>query len=116
MAISSPTPVYLVELNDPHLGTFERADVSRFLENAIETVLKHLTEFMEPVEAQVTVDPESQELAGIVFYTEEGEAIAVIRPYYLDREVRECLHDGICRAAGGALSKLEKNLNRTFKR
>jgi hypothetical protein len=115
MANSSPAPVYLVELNDPHLGTFVRADVSRFLENALETVFKHLQDFLEPVEAQVSIDPASQELAGIVFYTEEGEAISVIRPYYLDREPYECQHKGISLAPAIALPKLEKHLNRIFK-
>jgi hypothetical protein len=116
MAISPTLPVYLVEVMDPHLATHERVDVTRFLENALETVFKHLVDFNEPVEAQVTIDPESQELAGIVFFNEEGEPISVIRPYYLARESSECEHEDIRNVAAGALPRLEKNLNRIFKR
>jgi hypothetical protein len=101
---------------DPHLATLERVDVTRFLENAIDTVLKHLADFTEPVEAQVTIDTQSQDLAGIIIFNEACEPISVIRPYYLDREESECEHPEICRAAVESLQKLEKNLNRIFKR
>jgi len=116
MASTSPPPVYLIELNDPHLTTFDKADVTLFLENAIQTVLTHLADFAEPVEAQVTVDAESGDLAGIVFFTEEAAVIAVIRPFYLHREESECIDPEILRAAAGKLSGLEKNLNRIFER
>jgi hypothetical protein len=116
MAANSPPPVYLVELLDPHLVTHQKSDVSRFLQNAIGTVHKHLEEFAEPVTVEVQVDIASGEMAGIVFFTEEEEAIAVIRPYYLDREDVECTNPDIVKAAEGPLSKLEKLLNRTFER
>lgn len=117
MAPLSPIPpVYVVELMDPHLATHHSLDATLFLENAIETVFKHLADFAEPVEAQVTIDEASGELAGILFFTEEAELISVIRPYYLNREESECQHPDICRMAAGALPKLEKNLNRIFKR
>jgi hypothetical protein len=116
MATTPNPPVYLVELLDPHLVSHDRVDITRFLENAIETVFKHLADFAEPVEAQVTIDAGSRELAGILFFNEEGEAISVIRPYYLDRESVECESEEICRIAAEPLAKLEKNLNRIFKR
>lgn len=116
MASNSPPPVYLVELHDPHLTTFDKADVTVFLENAIQAVFDHLTDFAEPVEAQVTIDVESGDLAGIVFYTEEAAAIAVIRPFYLHREESECTDAEILHAAAGKLSGLEKTLNRIFER
>jgi hypothetical protein len=116
MAPTSNPPVYLVELMDPHLATLEKVDVTRFLENAIETVYSHLADFSEPIEAQVTVDAASQDLAGIIFFNEESEVIAVIRPYYLDREFSECESEEIRRIVAEPQSKLEKNLNRIFKR
>lgn len=118
MAIEPNAPVYLVELMDPHLATLERVDVTRFLENAVAVVVKHLSEFEfeEPVEVQVTVDSESRELAGIVLFNEEGEPISVIRPYYLNREGSECDDPKIRRAVQATGSKLENKLNRIFKR
>ena len=117
MAPLSPIPpVYVVELLDPHLATHINLDATLFLENAIEAVYAHLADFAEPVEAQVTIDQASGELAGILFFNEAAELISVIRPYYLSREESECRNADICRMASGPLPKLEKNLNRIFKR
>lgn len=116
MAAISQPPVYLVELLDPHLVTHQKSDVTRFLQNAIDTVYKHLEPFVEPISVEVQIDFASGELAGIVFFTEEEEAIAVIRPYYLGREEVESTNPDIAKAAEGALPKLEKLLNRIFER
>lgn len=116
MAATSPPPVYLVELLDPYLVTHQKADITRFLPNAIGTVHKHLESFHEPITVEVQTDLASGDMAGIVFFTEEGEAIAVIRPYYLEREELECTNLDILKAAEGPLPKLEKPLNRIFER
>lgn len=116
MAVTSPPPVYLVELLDPHLVTHQKSDVTRFLQNAIDTVHKHLESFEEGVSVEVQIDLASGDLAGIVFFTEEEEAIAVIRPYYLSREDAEVTKQEIVKAAEAPLPQLEKRLNRIFER
>lgn len=109
-------PVYLVELKDPFLATCERSDVTRYLENALALVEQHFIDYREPIEAQVTVDPKSGELAGILFFNAAAETIAVVQPYYLNRDTLECDNPDILRLATEPPGKLEKAINKIFKR
>lgn len=116
MTASLPTsPIYLVELMDPYLASFDKADVTGYLDNAVDAVSKHLADFAEPITAQVSIDKTSKELAGILFFNEASEVIAVIRPYYLSREIRECTDAAICELSTVPADKLEKSLKRIFK-
>lgn len=116
MAAPDCTPTYLIELMDPHLGNVVRVDVTAYLENAIQLVFSHLADFHEPVEVEVTIDPASGHLSGIVVFSEEEQAISVIRAFYLERDEVECEKPDILDMVGQPLSKLEPKLNQLFKK
>jgi len=108
-------PVYLVILRDLLTDEIERADCTRFLENAFEQVFLHLvTNNAEgPIKPEVSYDKEG-ELQGISFVDGSKQAHAMIGVYYLEREESVCEYPEFVEIAGLAPNRMEAALSRFF--
>lgn len=112
----NPPPVYLVELGEPHTGELESADVTLFLENAIEQCYLHLASFSEPVRVEVRRDRNGH-LWEIGFLTRDhGDLLCSISVYRLGRDRLESSVPGLKEAAQAKTEDLEAALNQLFNR
>ena len=113
MAKSSPS-AYLVELLDTDTGELIHADITRHLANAFETVYAHLMDYHE---MSIIVDVEHEEsggLAGVGFFNEEGEGLAFVSAYYLEREKETDEHPDLVALAHGDSYAMGSKLQKYF--
>lgn len=107
-------PIYLAELLNPKTGEVEEADVFSKLELAVERVKRHLDELeVVPTDIDASCD-EDDELEGIAFLNCDGELMACVAVYHLERETAVAADESIALACRGAHAELQAKLTHIF--
>jgi hypothetical protein len=106
-------PVYLLEIMSEPDGDIKICDNFARLELAVEQALGHVRSVgvdAEP-EAEVSFD-EAHEMNGISFFNGNGERLAAISVYHLDRDTADASDLTVQQACRGDRQQLQESLNR----
>jgi hypothetical protein len=81
--VHPPPPIYLVELLNPLSGELDDADVYARLDTAVEKAYVHCLN--QAVHVDVSAD-ESSLIEGVAFFDAQGELLACVTAYQMDRD------------------------------